>query len=42
MGWEHELAHTAGVHTCHTHDCIIKVGASAADLAQHLCTTDTP
>jgi hypothetical protein len=21
MGWVHELAHAAGVHTCHTPDC---------------------
>jgi hypothetical protein len=22
MVWEHELAHSAGVHTCHTPDCM--------------------
>jgi hypothetical protein len=31
----HELAQSAGVHTCHTHDCM-NFGASAADMAQHV------
>jgi hypothetical protein len=22
MGWKHELAHSAGVNTCHPHDCV--------------------
>jgi hypothetical protein len=22
MGWEHQLSHLAGVHTCHTPDCM--------------------
>jgi hypothetical protein len=30
----HELAHSAGVHTCHTR--LHEPGASAGDMAQHL------
>jgi hypothetical protein len=33
MGWEHELGHSASVHTCHTPGCVkLEIGASAADI----------
>jgi cytochrome c551/c552 len=41
MGWMHLLAHSAGVHSCHSLACKT-LGASAADLAQQLAQPTPP
>jgi hypothetical protein len=41
MGCVHELAHSAGVHTC-PHPRLHELGASGADMGQHLVQPTPP